>query len=104
VQVARVRGAQAETPVKVVYVIPKEGATVWFDLIAIPADAPHPENAYAFIDYLMEPKDIGHFQPRGRSQRKRVPAVCLCGTEERSLGVSDKRGLQEAQGRQTLAA
>ena len=58
VQVARVRGAQAETPVKVVYVIPKEGATVWFDLIAIPADAPHPENAYAFIDYLMEPKVI----------------------------------------------
>jgi putrescine transport system substrate-binding protein len=58
VQQARARGAQAEKPVEVVYVIPKEGAPVWFDMIAIPVDAPHPENAYAFLDYLMEPKVI----------------------------------------------
>ena len=57
-QQARSRGAQAETPVKVVYVIPKEGAMIWFDMMAIPTDAPHPENAYAFLDYLMEPKVI----------------------------------------------
>ena len=57
-QQARSRGAQAETPVKVVYVIPKEGAMIWFDMMAIPVDAPHPENAYAFLDYLMEPKVI----------------------------------------------
>ena len=57
-QQARSRGAQAETPVEVVYVIPKEGAMIWFDLMAIPVDAPHPENAYAFLDYLMEPKVI----------------------------------------------
>ena len=31
---------------------------IWFDLMAIPVDAPHPENAYAFLDYLMEPKVI----------------------------------------------
>lgn len=58
VQLARMRGAQSERPVKVTYVIPKEGATIWFDMIAIPIDAPHPENAYAFLDYLMEPKVI----------------------------------------------
>ena len=57
-QQARSRGAQAETPVEVVYVIPKEGAMIWFDMMAIPTDAPHPENAYAFLDYLMEPKVI----------------------------------------------
>jgi len=57
-QQARSRGAQAETPVEVVYVIPKEGAMIWFDMLAIPTDAPHPENAYAFLDYLMEPKVI----------------------------------------------
>jgi putrescine transport system substrate-binding protein len=57
-QQARSRGAQAETPVKVVYVIPKEGAMIWFDMMAIPTNAPHPENAYAFLDYLMEPKVI----------------------------------------------
>jgi len=53
---ARSRGAQAETPVEVAYVIPKEGASLWMDGMAIPADAPHPDNAHAFIDYVMEPK------------------------------------------------
>ena len=57
-QQARSRGAQAESPVEVVYVIPKEGAMIWFDMLAIPTDAPHPQNAYAFLDYLMEPKVI----------------------------------------------
>lgn len=31
---------------------------IWFDMLAIPTDAPHPQNAYAFLDYLMEPKVI----------------------------------------------
>ena len=57
-QQARSRGAQAESTVEVVYVIPKEGAMIWFDMLAIPTDAPHPEHAYAFLDYLMEPKVI----------------------------------------------
>lgn len=35
------------------YVIPKEGTIVWFDLLAIPADAPHVENAHALIDHLL---------------------------------------------------
>ena len=56
VQQARTRGAGAAKPVEVVYVIPKEGAPLWCDMVAIPADAPHPENAYAFLDYLMEPQ------------------------------------------------
>jgi putrescine transport system substrate-binding protein len=28
---------------------------MWFDTLAIPADAPHPGNAHAFIDYLLRP-------------------------------------------------
>ena len=56
VQQARSRGAEAETPIEVVYVIPREGAPVWFDMVAIPIDAPHPQNAHAFLDYLMEPE------------------------------------------------
>jgi putrescine transport system substrate-binding protein len=35
------------------YVIPKEGTIVWFDLLAIPADAPNPDNAHELIDYLL---------------------------------------------------
>lgn len=38
------------------YVIPKEGSIIWFDLLAIPADAPHPDNAHALIDYLLRPE------------------------------------------------
>jgi putrescine transport system substrate-binding protein len=55
---AKARGAEAEKPVTVAYTIPKEGAIVWFDMLAIPADAPHPDNAHKFINYLMEPAVI----------------------------------------------
>ena len=41
---------------KIKYAIPKEGTIVWFDMLAIPADAKHPKNAHAFINYLMEPQ------------------------------------------------
>jgi putrescine transport system substrate-binding protein len=55
---ARDRGAEAETPVPVAYSIPREGAIMWFDMLAIPADAPHPNNAHLFLNYLMEPEVI----------------------------------------------
>lgn len=55
---ARDRAAEAEQGVRVEYAIPKEGAQMWFDQMAIPADAPHPENAHIFIDYMMNPKVI----------------------------------------------
>lgn len=44
--------------VEVGYVIPKEGAATLMDLLAIPADAPHPDNAHKFIDYIMQPKVV----------------------------------------------
>lgn len=55
---ARDRGAAAATPVRVAYAIPKEGTFIWFDTAAIPTDAPHPGNAHAFLNYLMEPEVI----------------------------------------------
>ncbi len=55
---ARDRGAEAATPVNVAFSIPKEGAIMWFDMLAIPADAPHPGNAHEFINYLMDPAVI----------------------------------------------
>ncbi|MFL6547818.1 MAG: polyamine ABC transporter substrate-binding protein [Povalibacter sp.] len=53
---ARDRAAEAKNGVVVKYVIPKEGAIVWFDMLAIPADAKHPKNAHEFINYLMDPQ------------------------------------------------
>jgi putrescine transport system substrate-binding protein len=55
---ARDRGAAAAKPVTVKYAIPKEGAIIYFDMLAIPADAPHPDNAHAYLNYLMDPEVI----------------------------------------------
>lgn len=53
---ARDRAEEAGRGVVVEYVIPKEGTIIWFDMLAIPADAKHPRNAHAFINYLMDPQ------------------------------------------------
>ena len=37
------------------YHIPREGALLFFDMLAIPADAPHPHNAHLFINYMLRP-------------------------------------------------
>jgi len=36
------------------YVVPKEGGELWQDCLAIPTGAPHPDNAHAFINYLLD--------------------------------------------------
>jgi len=53
---ARDRAAEAGKPVDIRYSIPKEGALMWFDTLAIPADSKHPGNAHLFIDYLLRPE------------------------------------------------
>jgi putrescine transport system substrate-binding protein len=53
--IAQAAAAEAGAGVEIAYVIPKEGALKWFDLFAIPADAPHPDNAHKFIDFMMRP-------------------------------------------------
>ena len=53
---ARDRAAEAANNVAVEYSIPKEGAVIWMDAFAIPADAPHPEEAYAFINFMLKPE------------------------------------------------
>ncbi|MTI44540.1 polyamine ABC transporter substrate-binding protein, partial [Roseibium hamelinense] len=50
---ARDRAAEADNGVTVAYSIPKEGALMWFDQMAIPADAPNPEEAHEFLNYIM---------------------------------------------------
>ncbi|WP_048648691.1 polyamine ABC transporter substrate-binding protein [Nitratireductor soli] len=55
---ARDRAAEAEQGVEVGYSIPKEGALLWFDQMAIPADAPHAAEAHEFLNYIMRPDVI----------------------------------------------
>jgi putrescine transport system substrate-binding protein len=54
--IAKTRAEEANNGVSIEYFIPKEGAQIWFDMMAMPADAPSPDNAYAFLNYLLEPE------------------------------------------------
>ncbi len=53
---AQKRAAEAKGGVEIGYVIPKEGAQMWFDNLAIPKDARHVEEALAFINFLQLPQ------------------------------------------------
>jgi putrescine transport system substrate-binding protein len=55
---AKSRAEEAKNGVKINFVIPKEGTYMWFDNLAIPADAKHVDEAHAFINYLMKPEVI----------------------------------------------
>ena len=55
---ARDRAAEADKGVVIAYNAPKEGALMWFDQMAIPADAPNPDAAHAFINFMMVPENI----------------------------------------------
>jgi putrescine transport system substrate-binding protein len=55
---ARERAAGAGNGVEIAYVIPHEGALRWVDVMAIPNDAPHPDAAHQFIDFLLRPDTI----------------------------------------------
>ncbi len=54
--IAKTRAEEANNGVNIEYVIPKEGAQLWFDMMAMPADAQNVDNAYALINYLLEPE------------------------------------------------
>lgn len=55
---AKARAAEAGKGVNIAYVIPKEGGNLWFDVLAIPADATNVKEAHAFINYLLQPEVI----------------------------------------------
>ncbi|OED44421.1 spermidine/putrescine ABC transporter substrate-binding protein PotF [Endozoicomonas sp. (ex Bugula neritina AB1)] len=55
---ARDRAIDANNGQQIQYVIPKEGAAMWFDMLAIPNDAPHKDAAHKMLNFLMEPKVI----------------------------------------------
>ncbi|MEM1267977.1 MAG: polyamine ABC transporter substrate-binding protein [Pseudomonadota bacterium] len=52
--IAQARAEEAGNGVEIGYSIPNEGALQWFDMLAIPVDAPNPEAAHAFINFVMD--------------------------------------------------
>ncbi|MGE3770908.1 MAG: polyamine ABC transporter substrate-binding protein [Bdellovibrionales bacterium] len=53
---ARARAQAMGSRQNITYSIPREGTLIWFDMLAIPADAPNPDAAHAFINYLLQPE------------------------------------------------
>ena len=56
--VARDRAAEAGIDINLAYSVPEEGSVAWFDSLYILSDAPHPDNAYLLLDFLMRPEVI----------------------------------------------
>jgi putrescine transport system substrate-binding protein len=53
---AKSRAEESQKTFHIKYNIPKEGAVMFFDNMAIPGDAGHPKNAHLFIDYMLRPE------------------------------------------------
>lgn len=52
---AQARADEAGIDIELRYTIPREGSGLWVDGLYIPADAPHKDNAYLFLDFMMRP-------------------------------------------------
>ena len=56
INIARARAIEGKTGQDVKALVPKDGAILFFDMMAIPADAAHPKNAHLFMNYIMRPE------------------------------------------------
>ncbi|KMN38342.1 hypothetical protein VI26_00975 [Chromobacterium sp. LK1] len=54
--IAARRASEAKSRRKIRYLLSSKGAELWMDTFAIPKDAPHPDNAHRFIDFMMRPE------------------------------------------------
>ncbi|MEH6832977.1 MULTISPECIES: polyamine ABC transporter substrate-binding protein [Falsihalocynthiibacter] len=55
---ARDRAIEADNGVEIVFNAFKEGSLMWFDQMAIPVDAPNPEGAHAFLNFIMDAENM----------------------------------------------
>ncbi|MFT6772332.1 MAG: putrescine transport system substrate-binding protein [Paracoccaceae bacterium] len=75
---ARDRAAEADNGNKIAYVIPAEGALMWFDNLAIPTDAPNPAAAHKFINFIMDPQiaaDISNYVLYANANAASTPMI-----------------------------
>ena len=80
---ARDRADEAKKGVEVGYFIPKEGSQVWFDVFTIPIDAPNPDAAYRFLDFMMRPEIIARASNSTNYANANLPATQLVKAEVR---------------------
>jgi spermidine/putrescine transport system substrate-binding protein len=59
------------------YAVPAEGTVIWTDAMVIPSDAPNPDLAHAFIDYILDPQvgaDLSTFTAYGSPNQAAIEA------------------------------
>lgn len=56
ISIARQRAIDGKTGQDIQTLVPSTGGILFFDVMVIPADAPHPDNAHKFIDYILRPE------------------------------------------------
>lgn len=56
INIARQRAIDAKNGNVIEALVPKSGAALMFDTMAVPADAPHPGNAHLWINYILRPE------------------------------------------------
>ena len=71
------RARESGNGVQVEYRIPKEGTLMWFDMLAIPVDAPNPENAHKFLDYILRPEVIAEISNKVNFANANIPSKSL---------------------------
>jgi putrescine transport system substrate-binding protein len=81
---AKARAEEANNGVQVRYVIPKEGAVRWMDLMVIPKDAPNVAEAHAFINYLLTPAVIAQISDEVGYANGNASALALLSPELRN--------------------
>ncbi len=74
---ARDRAAKAAEKREIAYAIPNQGAELWIDVAAIPKDAPHPDEAHAFLDFMMDPKVAAASSTVTGYANANIPATAL---------------------------
>lgn len=78
------RAKEAKNGQHIKYSIPKEGANLWFDMLAIPADAANVDNAHKFINYLLRPDVIAQISDYVAYANPNLPAQKLLEPEIRN--------------------
>jgi putrescine transport system substrate-binding protein len=83
IHLARRLARESGRPGEIRYVYPREGAMLWVDVLAIPADAAHPRNAHRLIDYLMRPEVIARITEATGYANASVAGTALLAAELR---------------------
>jgi putrescine transport system substrate-binding protein len=78
VYIAAARAEEAGNGIEIAYSLPTEGTQLWFDMMAIPVDAPNPEAAYKWMNFIMEPEitaDITNYVSYANANLASMPFV-----------------------------